>query len=77
MPCHLYASLLLLIESNISNVDRLSFSIWVISIAAQVEEKGLQMSDAVLAHVYVQNMDDFAAINSEYGRLFPVAPPAR
>ncbi|KAM5129697.1 diphthine--ammonia ligase isoform 2-T2 [Mantella aurantiaca] len=47
------------------------------SFKAQVEEKGLQMSDAVLVHLYVQNMDDFAAINAEYGRLFPVAPPAR
>lgn len=47
------------------------------SVVAQVEENGLQMSDAVLVHLYVQNMDDFTAINAEYGRLFSVAPPAR
>ncbi|XP_073465984.1 diphthine--ammonia ligase isoform X1 [Aquarana catesbeiana] len=47
------------------------------SFKAQVEENGLQISDAVLVHLYVQNMDDFATINAEYGRLFSVAPPAR
>lgn len=55
----------------------LSFLILVMFVVAQVEENGLQISDAVLVHLYVQNMDDFATINAEYGRLFSVAPPAR
>ncbi|XP_069805567.1 diphthine--ammonia ligase isoform X2 [Dendropsophus ebraccatus] len=44
---------------------------------AQAQEIGLQMSDAVLVHLYVQSMDDFASINTEYARLFPSEPPAR
>ncbi|XP_066464685.1 diphthine--ammonia ligase isoform X2 [Eleutherodactylus coqui] len=47
------------------------------SLKAQAQEIGLQMSDAVLVHLYVQNMDDFASINTEYAALFPSAPPAR
>ncbi|XP_075700979.1 diphthine--ammonia ligase [Rhinoderma darwinii] len=47
------------------------------SLKAQAQEIGLQMSDAVLVHLYVQNMDDFASINTEYTALFPSAPPAR
>ncbi|XP_075049195.1 diphthine--ammonia ligase isoform X2 [Mixophyes fleayi] len=47
------------------------------SMKAHMEETGLQMSDAVLVHLYIREMDDFATINAEYGTLFPVAPPAR
>ncbi|XP_072283980.1 diphthine--ammonia ligase [Pyxicephalus adspersus] len=59
-----------------SNVQKATLA-GLTSFKAQVEEKGLQMSDAVLVHLYVQNMDDFAAINAEYGKLFTVSPPAR
>lgn len=47
------------------------------SLKAQAQEIGLQMSDAVLVHLYVRDMDDFASINTEYATLFPTAPPAR
>ncbi|KAM9294453.1 diphthine--ammonia ligase [Gastrophryne carolinensis] len=59
-----------------SNVQE-AVCIGLSSLKAQVEKKGLQMSNAVLVHLYVQSMDDFAAINAEYGKLFQVAPPAR
>ncbi|XP_053553923.1 diphthine--ammonia ligase isoform X2 [Bombina bombina] len=47
------------------------------SLKAQVQELGLQMKDAVLIHLYVRNMEDFATINKMYGILFPDAPPSR
>ncbi|KAM3918590.1 diphthine--ammonia ligase [Leptodactylus fuscus] len=47
------------------------------SLKAQAHTCGLQMSDAVLVHLYVRSMDDFASINSEYAALFPSASPAR
>ncbi|XP_071971529.1 diphthine--ammonia ligase isoform X2 [Engystomops pustulosus] len=47
------------------------------SLQAQAQESGLQMSDAVLVHLYVRNMDDFTYINAEYATRFPSAPPSR
>ncbi|XP_063804128.1 diphthine--ammonia ligase isoform X2 [Pseudophryne corroboree] len=47
------------------------------SMKARVQEMGLQMSDAVLVHLYIREMGDFATINAEYGTLFSSAPPAR
>lgn len=47
------------------------------TLKAQAQEASLQMGDAVLVHLYVRNMDDFASINTEYATLFPSAPPAR
>ncbi|KAG8449586.1 hypothetical protein GDO86_016291 [Hymenochirus boettgeri] len=47
------------------------------SLKDQVKELGLQMKDAVLVHLYIRKMEDFATINREYGTLFPTAPPAR
>ncbi|XP_056401159.1 uncharacterized protein LOC130295009 isoform X2 [Hyla sarda] len=59
-----------------SNVHEATLSA-LSSFKAKAQELGLQMSDAVLVHLYVRNMDDFASINTEYGRLFPSEPPAR
>ncbi|OCT68707.1 hypothetical protein XELAEV_18039995mg [Xenopus laevis] len=47
------------------------------SLKDQAQELGLQMSDAVLVHLYVKSMEDFAEINTVYGTHFLSAPPAR
>ncbi|XP_040267991.1 diphthine--ammonia ligase isoform X1 [Bufo bufo] len=59
--------------SDVREVTRTALS----SLKAQVQELSLEMSDAVLVHLYVRNMDDFASINTEYAALFPSSPPAR
>ncbi|XP_068107897.1 diphthine--ammonia ligase [Hyperolius riggenbachi] len=59
--------------NNVAEATRAALS----SLKAQAEDTGLQMTDAVLVHLYVQTMDDFAAINAEYGKLFSTSPPAR
>ena len=38
---------------------------------------GLSLNDVVKTTVFLKNMDDFAAMNETYGRLFGVHPPAR
>ncbi|KAM4662270.1 diphthine--ammonia ligase isoform 2-T3 [Discoglossus pictus] len=49
----------------------------ITSLNAQVQKLGLQMNNAVLVHLYVKNMEDFATINGMYGTIFADSPPAR
>ena len=35
------------------------------------------LSDGMIVHLFVQNMDDFAKINSVYKTFLKVSPPAR
>ena len=62
--------------------------IWVGSIEAQVrqtmrnlidglEEAGLGLADVVATNVYLDDMNDFAAMNRIYAQYFPARPPAR
>ncbi|XP_013406598.1 diphthine--ammonia ligase [Lingula anatina] len=44
---------------------------------ALLSEHDLVMSDLVVLHLYVQNMPDFARINSVYRKYFDINPPAR
>eukprot|EP00079_Xenopus_tropicalis_P009126 XP_002932882.1 PREDICTED: diphthine--ammonia ligase isoform X1 [Xenopus tropicalis] len=60
-------------EGNVLEASHRALS----SLKDQVQELGLQMSDAVLIHLYVKSMEDFSDINRVYGTLFPSAPPAR
>lgn len=38
---------------------------------------GLTFNDVVRATVYLADLDDYAALNEEYGKVFDEAPPAR
>jgi hypothetical protein len=40
-------------------------------------QSGITIRDASVIHVYVQNMSDFAKLNSVYGKYFGNNPPAR
>ena len=42
-----------------------------------VEAGGSHMSRAVKATVFLNDMNDFAAMNETYGKYFSAAPPAR
>ncbi|XP_041469317.1 diphthine--ammonia ligase-like [Lytechinus variegatus] len=43
----------------------------------QLNSKGYSLKDAVLIHLYVRNMSDFASINSVYCQYFKLNPSAR
>lgn len=47
------------------------------SIKEILEAGGYEMSDVVMANVYLTNTDDYAAMNEVYKTFFPVDPPAR
>jgi 2-iminobutanoate/2-iminopropanoate deaminase len=47
------------------------------NLKAIVEAAGSSLDRAVKANVYLQDMQDFAAMNEVYGRYFPQNPPAR
>jgi 2-iminobutanoate/2-iminopropanoate deaminase len=47
------------------------------NIRAVLEAAGSGMNKVVKCNVYLQNMDDFAAMNEVYGSFFPEKPPAR
>jgi 2-iminobutanoate/2-iminopropanoate deaminase len=62
--------------------------IWVGTIDAQVrqtmrnlidglEEAGLGLANVVATNVYLDDMDDFAAMNRIYAQYFPARPPSR
>jgi len=42
-----------------------------------LEEAGLDFSHVVAANVYLDNLDEFAAMNRVYAEYFPKLPPAR
>ena len=43
-----------------------------------LEEAGLKFSDVVASNVYVDNLDEFGAMNGVYGKYFPASmPPTR
>ena len=46
----------------------------VLGVLQQVE---MTLEDVCFVHLYVKNMDDFGAINTEYCRHFGVNPPSR
>jgi enamine deaminase RidA (YjgF/YER057c/UK114 family) len=41
------------------------------------EEAGLTFDDVVAANVYLDNVDDFAKMNTVYAQYFPGVKPAR
>ncbi|XP_030855586.1 diphthine--ammonia ligase [Strongylocentrotus purpuratus] len=43
----------------------------------QLKSNGYSLKDAVLIHLYVRNMSDFASVNSVYCQYFKLNPPAR
>lgn len=47
------------------------------NLKAIVEAAGSSLANAVKATVYLQDMNDFAAMNEVYGRYFSQNPPAR
>ena len=42
-----------------------------------VESHGGSLADVVKTNVFLVSMDDYAAMNEEYARVFPSHPPAR
>ena len=47
------------------------------NLTAQLAEHGLTASDVVKTNVFLLTMDDFAAMNAEYARVFTEDFPAR
>jgi 2-iminobutanoate/2-iminopropanoate deaminase len=47
------------------------------NLKAIIEAAGSSLDRAVKATVYLQDMNDFAAMNEVYARYFPKDPPAR
>lgn len=45
--------------------------------AAQLNSKGLKLTDIILVHLYMKSMKDFSVINSAYKTAFDLYPPAR
>ncbi len=49
----------------------------LLNIRAVLESAGSNLDNVVKANVYLQNMDDFAAMNEVYASFFYQNPPAR
>lgn len=47
------------------------------NLKAVIEAAGAQLSDVVKVTVFLDNMDDFAAMNAVYATFFTENPPAR
>jgi 2-iminobutanoate/2-iminopropanoate deaminase len=47
------------------------------NLRAVVEQHGAGLGDVVKTNVFLVSMDDYAAMNEEYARVFPSDPPAR
>ena len=47
------------------------------NIKAILATEGLALANVVKTTVFLQSMDDFAAMNKVYGEYFPAEPPAR
>jgi len=47
------------------------------NIQAILAQAGLEMENVIKTTVFLQDMDDFAAMNEVYATFFPADPPAR
>jgi len=47
------------------------------NLKAILTKEGLDLSSVVKATVFLQDMNDFVAVNKVYGEFFPTEPPAR
>ncbi|MBP2653978.1 MAG: endoribonuclease [Firmicutes bacterium] len=47
------------------------------NLKAILNKEGLDLANVVKATVFLQDMNDFAAVNKVYGEFFTVEPPAR
>jgi len=47
------------------------------NVAAVLDAAGASVADVVKTTVFLQNLDDFAAMNAAYAEVFTAAPPAR
>lgn len=47
------------------------------NMTAVLESQGLSCADVVKTTVFIQSMDDFAAVNEVYAKYFPKDAPAR
>jgi 2-iminobutanoate/2-iminopropanoate deaminase len=47
------------------------------NLSAILNAAGTDLKKVVRSTVFLQNMNDFAAMNEVYGKCFPVVPPAR
>ncbi len=47
------------------------------NIKAVLAAEGLTLASVVKTTVFLQNMEEFAAMNKVYGEFFPAEPPAR
>jgi 2-iminobutanoate/2-iminopropanoate deaminase len=47
------------------------------NLVAVLEAGGMTMDDVVMTHVYLKDLNDFAAFNAIYAMYFKSAPPAR
>ena len=47
------------------------------NLRAVIEANGATLQDVVKTNVFLVTMDDFAAMNEEYAKVFPTDPPAR
>uniref|UniRef100_A0A8C6WV99 Diphthine--ammonia ligase n=1 Tax=Neogobius melanostomus TaxID=47308 RepID=A0A8C6WV99_9GOBI len=48
-----------------------------LQLQSELDSKGWNMTDIVLVHLYVKNMEDFMALNTVYKQHFGLNPPAR
>lgn len=60
-------------EQNIQSQTAAAF----LQLQCELDSKGWKMSDIVLVHLYVKNMEDFTALNTVYKKHFGINPPAR
>ncbi len=49
----------------------------LVNIEAVLAKEGLTLKNVVKTTVFLQDMDDFAAMNKVYAEFFPAEPPAR
>jgi 2-iminobutanoate/2-iminopropanoate deaminase len=49
----------------------------LVNLRGVVESHGAGLADVVKTNVFLVSMNDYAAMNEEYARVFPSDPPAR
>lgn len=49
----------------------------LLNVEAVLAAAGASLADVVKSTVFLQNLDDFAAMNAVYGEFFAAQPPAR
>ncbi|MDP8207026.1 MAG: RidA family protein [Candidatus Electryonea clarkiae] len=62
-----------IVGSNITEQTREALK----NLTAVLEEAGSELKNAIKTTVFLKDMNDFAAMNEEYIKFFPEAPPAR